>query len=127
MKKEFAVSQKDAGKRLDIFLKEHLPDASRAFLQSRIRSGDARVNDKKYKTDHKVRIGERITTDISPKKAELAGAHGITIPVICEDSGLLVINKPPGITAHPLYLEGVGTLANWVVAFRPRIRTVGDS
>ncbi|MCL4406431.1 MAG: RNA pseudouridine synthase [Patescibacteria group bacterium] len=49
------------------------------------------------------------------------------IPVIYEDRNLLVVDKPAGILMHKTSVkEGEETLADWLTANHPEVKTVGD-
>lgn len=46
--------------------------------------------------------------------------------IIFEDKDILVIDKPAGLTVHPLKPEQPNTLVNQILAYCPEIKKVGD-
>jgi 23S rRNA pseudouridine1911/1915/1917 synthase len=56
-----------------------------------------------------------------------AAAAGVTVPIVYEDSSLLVINKPAGMATHGFSGRETETLANFLVAMRPELCHVGRS
>ena len=109
---KFSVDSKDIGKRLDIFLSENMDQFSRSFLKKLIEGQHVLINNKvlsspsakiKFKDKIIVKIIQKNTTNILPKKIEL--------DVIYEDKSILVINKPKGMVVHP----GAGNYENTLV------------
>lgn len=127
MRREFIAGGRDAGKRVDLFLRGAMPDQSRAFLQKLIAGGKVTVNSQIPKSRRLLCAGDRVFIQFEPLPAELLPDPGVRIPVIFEGKDLLVIDKPAGIVAHPLKISGRGTLANWLVSRCTALRAVGDS
>jgi len=127
MKKEFLAVTGDAGMRLDVFLKEKLPDYSRAFLQRKILAESILVNGKRTKPGFMLAPGDRIALDIQKPSSELEPNLLLDVPVLFENRELLVINKPAGMAVHPAAFPGKDTVANWLVARYPAVRDIGDS
>jgi 23S rRNA pseudouridine1911/1915/1917 synthase len=48
------------------------------------------------------------------------------LTLLYEDTDLLVLNKPVGLSVHPTKLEAQHTLANYLVHYCPEIALVGD-
>lgn len=92
------VSEKDAGKRLDVYVHEHLPEVSRGFVQRLTEQGRVKVNGVIEKTGHKLRHHEKITVDFNP--VELNEIPDIKLPIVYEDDDCIVINKPTGVLTH---------------------------
>ncbi len=47
--------------------------------------------------------------------------------IIFENEGVLVIDKPAGLTVHPVKPEQDNTLVNQLLAYYPKIKDVGDN
>lgn len=123
---DWIVTPRDAGKRLDVFLKEKLSARSRAFLQSRIKEGAAHVSGARKHAAARLRAGERVTfIGGGQRRMILTPQADVPVAIIAERGGVIAINKPAGIAAHPATLEGVGTVANWVASRIPGARSVG--
>jgi 23S rRNA pseudouridine1911/1915/1917 synthase len=105
----------DRGKRLDQFLRERLPQYSRARLQDWIEQRRVLVNGSPEKRSFLLKGAERI--DVQP--AELAPlratAEDIPLEVLYEDSDVIAINKPAGMVVHSGAGQHSGTLVNAVL------------
>jgi 23S rRNA pseudouridine1911/1915/1917 synthase len=100
------------GERLDVFLRERLPDVSRGTIQRLIESGHIRVNDRHAKLTQAPRAGDRIEVSWpAPRPAE-ARPEAIPVETLYEDDDLLVVNKPAGLVVHPAAGHEEGTLVN---------------
>jgi 23S rRNA pseudouridine1911/1915/1917 synthase len=88
----------------------YMPTLSRQFLKSKIEKGEVEISGRKppHKPSVKVHAGERVTvTTHNDGMIEDEFWRGEVVPrdqaptIIFEDSGLLVINKPPFMITHP--------------------------
>jgi 23S rRNA pseudouridine1911/1915/1917 synthase len=77
---ELTVTSAEAGKRLDHYLREQLPEYSRARLQEWIKSERVLVNGAPVKASYTLRGGEVVALDI-----------------LHEDDDLIAVNKPAGM------------------------------
>jgi len=97
---EFIVEEE--GARLDIFLKRHLPQFSRSFIQKLVKRGRVTVNGKILKTAYHVKRGDKVSIVVpSSPKLEIK-PKSIPLDILWEDNGILVINKPSGMVVHPV-------------------------
>lgn len=87
----------DAGKRVDVFVAENLPDFSRSSLTGLFDKGLVTLNNIAVKPSHKLGTGHTIVVDTSPLSAV---PEVINIPIIYEDDDVIVMNKPAGILTH---------------------------
>jgi len=96
--------------RLDQFVMTQMPNLSRQFLKSKIEKGEITISGRKspHKSSVKVHFGERITVithNDGMIEDELWRGEVISRDqeptIVYEDSGLLVINKPPFMLTHP--------------------------
>ncbi|HEY3936046.1 MAG TPA: RluA family pseudouridine synthase [Bryobacteraceae bacterium] len=102
----------DAGKRLDAFLHERLPDFSRSRLQSWIKEERVQVNGAGARASHLLRGNESVTVspaDLPPLKAE---AEDLPLQILYEDADVIVVNKPAGMVVHAGAGHSRGTLVN---------------
>lgn len=87
--------------RLDKFLAGELKEFSRAKIQKDIQAGLVTVNgDVVKETDRVVRQGDEINY-IPSKGVENAEAKELPLKTIYNKDGLLIIDKPPGMSVHP--------------------------
>lgn len=111
----FKVDEQFDHVRLDVFLTQVLPDApSRTFVQKCIDFGYVRVNEQPVKAHHRLLPGDDVLADIpedisSPQHVK---PENIPLDIFYEDSYLMVINKPIGMTVHPSPGCSTGTLVN---------------
>lgn len=106
----------DQGLRLDKFLAVEtaaLEGFSRSRLQKLIKDGFVTLEDNEM-TDcaYKIRTGDVFQIQIpDPAEAEPL-PENIKLDIVYEDSDLLVVNKPAGMTVHPAPGAHFGTLVN---------------
>ena len=102
----------DAGKRLDVFLAEAMPEHSRSYLQKLIKDQLVLVNGQKAKNGLRLDAEDRITIDLpAPKELEIL-PENIPLEILYEDDDLLIVNKPKGMVVHPAPGHMGGTLVN---------------
>ena len=113
--------------RLDLFLKDRLKKISRSKIQKAIKEGQVTVDGLPVKSGHKLKPGEvvEIWTEESITDIELEPQE-IKLNIIYEDSQVIVIDKPAGLTVHPGAGQSRGTLVNGLVFFYPEIKNVGS-
>lgn len=102
----------DAGKRLDAFLHERLPEFSRSRLQSWIKSDRVLLNGEPVRASHILHGGEGISVepaDLAPLRAE---PEDLPLKILYEDSDVVVIDKPAGMVVHAGAGHQRGTLVN---------------
>lgn len=101
-----------AGARLDQALAGLLPDRSRAFVRKLLEGGGVTVDGEVPKPSRRMRGGERIEVFIpEPTRLELVPEE-LPLDVLYEDDSLVVVNKRPGMVAHPSQGHRGGTLVN---------------
>lgn len=111
-KMRHTVDENGAGKRLDIYIHDHiLNDHSREHVIRLIKSGSITVNGMTTKAGYKLACGALI--DIENKEPILPSAKAQEIPldIIYEDKDIIVINKERGMVVHP----GSGNPGNTLV------------
>jgi 23S rRNA pseudouridine1911/1915/1917 synthase len=106
----FIVSLPEAGKRLDLLLVEKDLPFSRSQIKKGIDEGRITVNGEKPKSGYRVKAGDFLSV-LSEDPVPLAlTPENIPIPIVYEDSDLLVLNKPAGLVVHPAPGHYTGTL-----------------
>lgn len=109
---EFLLSPDQAGQRLDQALAMLLPDRSRAFVKKILDRGGVAVDGKPGKGSLKVRGGEKVAVFVPDPQPLEAAAEDLPLDVLYEDEALVVVNKRPGMVAHPSPGHRDGTLVN---------------
>ena len=99
--------------RIDRFLSDRLPNASRNKIQGGIKEGFIKVNDEEIKSNYKIHPGDVVTVSLPqpPRDTEII-PEDIAINIVYEDDSILIVNKPPGMVVHPAYQNWTGTLVN---------------
>ena len=99
--------------RIDKFLMDRLPNATRNKVQNAIGAETVRVNEGGVKASYKVRPGDVITVMLpQPPREDVVIPENIPLNIVYEDDELLVVNKPAGMVVHPAYQNWTGTLVN---------------
>ncbi len=124
----FLVEASAAGRRLDIYLAERVPELSRARLQALIAAGHvtlARAPLARARPADRVRAGDRIEVAIPPVEPASLEPEPIPLVVLFEDDHLLVVDKPAGMVVHPGAGRQTGTLVHAVLARCPAMLGIG--
>ena len=100
------------GARLDTFLRQKFPAASRSAIQRLIEEKNVLVNDRAVKPTHKPVAGEKIELRWPKPRAAEAQPEEIPLDILSEDDHLLVLNKPAGSVVHPAAGHEEHTLVN---------------
>ena len=108
----FIVEKSLPAGRLDTFLRERFPAASRGAMQRLIEQGHVRVNGQTVKPTHRPRAGEQIEIHWPEAKSADAQPEEIPLAILFEDQSLLVLNKPAGLVVHPAAGHEEHTLVN---------------
>ena len=100
----YEVQEDDVGQRLDNFLIRICKGVPKSHLYRVIRAGELRVNKGRVDAQYRLTAGDliRIPPIRIAKRDESAVAHVPTldIPILYEDQGFMVVNKPAGIAVH---------------------------
>ena len=99
--------------RIDKYLTEHTPHASRNRIQQAADSGFLFVNDHPVKSNYKVRAGDVITLMLDrPHFDSTIVPEEMPLDVRYEDDELMVVYKPAGLVVHPGCGNFHGTLVH---------------
>ncbi len=120
----FIASESDAGKRLDQFLNERIPDLGRKRTAELCAEGNACIDGKRAKKSALVTAGATVSVEL-PEHAELTAEPELPLAVRLERSDLVIVDKPAGMPSAPLELGERGTLCNALLARYPEMRGVG--
>lgn len=99
--------------RIDKFLMNLIPNATRNKIQNAATAGDIYVNDLPVKSNYKVKPFDVVRIMLShPPFENRVDPENIPLDIVYEDDALLLINKPAGLVVHPGHGNYTGTLVN---------------
>ena len=105
--REIQVKNKDAGQRIDKYLRKYLNNAPLSYIYKLFRKKDIKVNGKKVDINYilkendeiKIYISEDTFNDFNTTKKIAKTTNKLDI--IYEDHNIIIINKEPGVLVHP--------------------------
>jgi len=118
------AGSEDAGKRLDAFLHERLPEFSRSRLQSWIKAERVLVDGRGTRTSHLLRGSERIEVEAAELPPLRAEPEELPLTILYEDADLVVLDKAAGMVVHAGAGHSRGTLVNAVIHHFGRLSSV---
>ncbi len=113
--------------RLDVYLTNHVENATRTKVQAAIRAGLVQVDGKAVRASHTVAPGEVIHITLPHPPPPDVKAEPIPLSIVYEDDDLLVVNKPAGMVTHPAYGNYTGTLVNALLFHCRALSTMNES
>jgi len=121
--REFKV---EAGQvRLDQFLALQDTQLTRAQLHRLIVQGQVLLNGRSAKPAQKVRSGDLVSLTIPPPRVTDVVPQWMPLTLVYQDSDIVVIDKPAGLSVHPGPGHPDQTLVNGLLARCPDIQGVG--
>ena len=120
----FHVSEKEAYKRIDQYLANHLP-LSRTSIQRLIKEKFVRVNKKEIKANYKLHPEDEVEVCIPGPSPVPLMPEPIPLDILYEDEHLLLVNKPYGLVVHPAPGHDRGTLVNALLYHCKDLKGIG--
>ena len=113
--------------RLDTFLTNCIENATRSKIQKLIEANLVTVNGNFVKPSHHVQPADYVeaTIPIAPRPEETEPEE-IPLNIIYEDDYLIIVNKPPGMVAHPAYANYTGTLVNALLYHSQKLSNINE-
>jgi 23S rRNA pseudouridine1911/1915/1917 synthase len=109
---ELEVAPEFDGQRLDRYLTAVLPGRSRSQIQRLIKDGQVRTGARAAKPNAVVRAGEHVAVDMPDAAPTAVVPQDLGVPILYEDTDLVVVDKPAGMVVHPAAGHADGTLVN---------------
>jgi len=122
----FIVSDEESGGRLDRVVSAHSPGVSRTRVQELIEAGFILINGKPARGSYHVRAGQHVSVHLEPRPQLAAAPESIPLEILYEDSDLLAVNKPAGMTVHAGAGVASGTLVNALLGRGQALSAGGD-
>jgi 23S rRNA pseudouridine1911/1915/1917 synthase len=120
-----SATENDAGKRLDHFLQERLPEYSRSRLQNWVKGGQVTVNGSTAKASQLLHGREEVTVEPQNLPPLRAVAEDLPLEILFENESIIVVNKPAGVVVHAGAAHHSGTLTNALVHHFGKLSMVG--
>jgi 23S rRNA pseudouridine1911/1915/1917 synthase len=99
--------------RIDKYLMNMIPNATRNKIQNAATSGNIFVNNLPVKSNYKVKPLDLLQVMLShPPFENRIDPEDIPLDIVYEDDAFLLINKPAGLVVHPGHGNYTGTLVN---------------
>jgi 23S rRNA pseudouridine1911/1915/1917 synthase len=122
----FTVAPEFSGLRLDRYLAEQIPGASRSQVQRLIEDGQVQVDGRMRRSSDRLDVGQQICVDQPTPTVTGIVATDMSLDILRETSEFVVVNKPAGLVVHPAPGHRDDTLANALMARHPNL-TVGNA
>ncbi|MFW5991891.1 MAG: RluA family pseudouridine synthase [Halanaerobiaceae bacterium] len=116
-RKEYVVTEGEAGERLDKFLSIKNWDLSRSYLKKLINDRYVTVNNFFPKPSYCLKPDDQIILSIPEAKEADLKPEEIKLNIIYEDNDIIVVNKQPGLIVHPVPGNRTHTLVNALLAY----------
>ena len=111
----FNITEEEKDIRIDKFLSEKIEEKSRSFIKGLIDDEQVFINDKKIKSNYKVKVNDSVKVLI-PDPVELnVTPEEMDLNIVYEDEDLIVVNKDKGVVVHPAPGNYSGTLVNGIL------------
>jgi len=96
------VTEEHDGQRLDNFLMRLCKGVPKSHIYKAVRGGEVRVNKGRVAPDARLSLGDlvRVPPMRLPTPDEKRSVPGSEFPIVFEDEGLLIIDKPAGTAVH---------------------------
>ena len=104
------------GERIDKYLSTNV-DISRSLISKMIESGYILVNDKKTKSNYKVKENDLIYIDDNYNVEMNIEPEKMKLDIVFEDDDIIIINKPSGMVVHPGNGNYKNTLVNGLMYY----------
>ena len=112
MSHSFDVTEDNDGIRLDRFVVSVLAQQSRSQIQRLIKEGRILVDGHAAKANRQLRAGQQVSVDVPEAVETSLQPEPLELPIVYQDSDLVVVDKPAGMVVHPAAGHERGTLVN---------------
>jgi 23S rRNA pseudouridine1911/1915/1917 synthase len=117
-----------AGLRMDRYLDSVCPDLSRSRLQQLIAEGNVTLDNKATtKAATRLKVGQILVVTVPEPVESPLLPQDIPVDVVYQDSDVIVVDKPAGLTVHPGPGHPDGTLVNALLAMCPDLQGIGGT
>jgi 23S rRNA pseudouridine1911/1915/1917 synthase len=111
----YIITDGQKPQRVDAFLTDVVPHATRTKVQRAIDEGLVLLNGALTKASRKVQPGDVLTVRVMRLPPLELVPENIPLSVLYQDEAVLVVDKPAGMVTHPAFGNRYGTLVNAVL------------
>ena len=106
------VAEDGEGTRLDRYLASVVGDLSRSQIQRLIKDRLVTIRGEAVKANHQAKTGDIVEVDLPDAVDTTIKGESLDLPILYQDSDLIVVDKPAGMVVHPAAGHESGTLVN---------------
>ena len=117
----------DGGERIDTLIARLLPELSRSHVRKLIDAGFVTIDGRVPKPSEKPPAGAQLRVEIPPPEEMTLEPEDIPLTIIYQDTDIIVVDKPPGLTVHPAPGHPSGTLVNALLAIVPDLQGISGT
>jgi 23S rRNA pseudouridine1911/1915/1917 synthase len=123
----YEITEGKKKERLDIYLTNSLENATRSRVQKLIKADLVTVNGKVAKANYIITPFDviELTIPMTPRPEETE-AEDIPLDIVYEDDYIIIVNKPPGMVAHPALGNFSGTLVNALLHHTKKLSALNE-
>jgi 23S rRNA pseudouridine1911/1915/1917 synthase len=125
---KYLIDETGVGQRLDVWLAAEL-EISRSQAQKMIKEHAITIPEHSVSAHHTLKFGETVIIEKKLKVVkEKSKSEKIVVEpeIIKETSDYIVINKPAGLLMHGTEHDERSSVADWLVAYYPKIAKIGE-
>lgn len=113
--------------RIDVFLANSIEHSTRSRVQKLIKAELVKVNGEIVKPNYKTVPGDiiEVTIPVHPRPEDTE-PENIPLNIVYEDEYIIVVNKPPGMVAHPSLGNYQGTLVNALLHYTKNLSELNE-
>ncbi len=109
---QLSLTESGVGQRLDAWLAEQPLGLTRSHAQKLIAEGRVLVNCKPGRNSTRLQLSDAVQVNVPEPEPLAIGAEKLDVPIVYQDSDIVVVNKPQGMVTHPAQGNQSGTLVN---------------
>lgn len=119
------VENAEAGERLDVFIAARLKGFTRSRVKTLFDGSRVTVNGKAGKPGLRVKGADAVDVLVPPERIHTVAPEEVPLDILYEDSDIIVVNKPSGMTTHPGAGRSTGTLVNALLGHTKDLSLLG--
>jgi len=96
----FVITHEDHSRRLESYLRTHMPAAPSGYARKLIKNGAAKLNGVSATADTLLSLHDTVTLKESAATTALLSSLRPDLDILYEDGLILIANKPPGLPMH---------------------------